>query len=468
MLIGTRFKIKSKRILTTLLSLLGLTLLTCIIFYGTNLTHTPLNILSVSNIILISFLCFLLLERFIYYFYFRIYKQLKYFILSYSIIALTLILSILISKINLLPEPFETIFLIPVTLPCITLAFLITPNISLVCGFITALLLSIKMGYNFPLFIFAFFSASVSTFSTYSVTKRSDLIFSGYIVGLFNGVFIIIYGLSSHITHPLWYGYNALLGFGAGVLASMISLSLIPYLESLFKITTNHTLLELSNLNHPLLKRLMATAPGTYQHSLMVASLAEAAGEKLKANSVLCRVGSYFHDIGKMKRPLFFTENQFSNENPHDAISDINSKAIIEAHVDDGVALAKKHKLPNVIIDIIAQHHGTSTISIFIDPNTNKPYRYKGPLPNSKEATIIMFADVVEATTRSKNEHNFEEIKKTISTIFADKIQDGQCNNSPLTLQEIDVIKETFLNIFKTMHHQRLDYSSVEAVSLDD
>jgi len=373
-----------------------------------------------------------------------------------------------ISKICLFPEPFETIFLIPVTLPCITLALLITPNISLVCGFIASLLLSMQMGLSFPFFIYAFFSASVSTFSTYSVTKRSDLIFSGYIVGLFNGVFIIIYGLSSGIVSPLWYAYNALLGFGAGVLASMISLSLIPYLESLFKITTTHSLLELSNLNHPLLKRLMATAPGTYQHSLMVASLAEAAGEKLKANSVLCRVGSYFHDIGKMKRPLFFIENQFSNENPHDEISDINSKAIIEAHVEDGITLAKKHKLPDVIIDIIAQHHGTSTISIFKDPNTNEPYRYKGPKPNSKEATIIMFADVVEATIRAKNEHNIEDITTTINTIFSKKIQDSQCDNSPLTLQEIDVIKESFLNIFKIMHHQRIEYSSVEAESLDD
>jgi putative nucleotidyltransferase with HDIG domain len=325
-----------------------------------------------------------------------------------------------------------------------------------------------QMNYSFPVFIFAFFSAAVSTFSTYSVTKRSDLIFSGYIVGLFNGVFIISYGLTTGITSPLWYAYNALLGFGAGVLASMISLSLIPYLETLFKITTNHTLLELSNLNHPLLKRLMATAPGTYQHSLMVASLAEAAGEKLKANSVLCRVGSYFHDIGKMKRPLFFTENQFGSENPHDSLSDINSKAIIEAHVDDGIALAKKHKLPKDIIDIIAQHHGTSKISIFIDPNTNQPYRYKGPKPTSKEATIIMLADVVEATIRAKNDHKIDSITKTIDSLFKEKIQDGQCDHSPLTLKEIDVIKETFLNIFKTMHHQRLDYTSVEAEPLDD
>lgn len=442
--------------------------MTSLIWLGPVTSTLEPDNLDILNTLLITFLSFLLLERFAYHFYFKIYKQLKYFVLSFSIIALTLLISAFISRLSLLPAPFEPIFLIPVTLPCIALALLITPNISLVCGFITALLLSLQMNYSFPLFMFAFFSAAVSTFSTYAVTKRSDLIFSGYIVGLFNGVFIIVYGLTAGILSPLWYAYNALLGFGAGVLASMISLSLIPYLESLFKITTNHTLLELSKLNHPLLKRLMATAPGTYQHSLMVASLAEAAGEKLKANSILCRVGSYFHDIGKMKRPLFFTENQFGNENPHNTLTDIKSKAIIEAHVEDGVELAKKHKLPTPIIEIIAQHHGTSTISIFTDPNTQEPYRYKGPKPNTKEATIIMLADVVEATIRSKKEHSFDDITATVNKIFLEKIQDGQCDHSPLTLQEIDVIKETFLNIFKTMHHQRLDYSSVEAASLDD
>ena len=265
----------------------------------------------------------------------------------------------------------------------------------------------------------------------------------------------------------MFYATNIILGFVNGVLSAMISLAILPYFESLFKITTNQTLLELSNLNHPLMKKLLFNAPGTYQHSLMVANLAEAAADEVGANSVLCRVGSYFHDIGKLKRPEFFIENQFSKDNPHESLTPRMSKTIIVSHTEEGLIYAKKHQLPSLIQQIITEHHGTSLLSIFYlkelkGNKSNKEkedeFRYPGPKPSSKESGIIMLADSVEAATKAIEKPTAILIENTIEKIVKEKIDDLQLVDCPLSFSEITQIKNTFINIYKGVHHKRNDY----------
>ena len=202
-------------------------------------------------------------------------------------------------------------------------------------------------------------------------------------------------------------GYGLLAGIGNGLLSSIVAIGLLPFLESGFGLTTVVTLLELSNPNNPLLRRLMTEAPGTYYHSIMVGNLAEGAAEAVGADQLLTRVGAYYHDIGKIKRPYFFVENQFSGANPHQKLSPNLSALIIGSHVRDGVEMARQHRLPVIIQDIIGQHHGNSLISFFYQQaleNKGKDkqqvkedqFRYDGPPPQTKEAAIIMLADTVE------------------------------------------------------------------------
>jgi putative nucleotidyltransferase with HDIG domain len=289
------------------------------------------------------------------------------------------------------------------------------------------------------------------------------------VIGIVNVLVIFSIGVLTDIASPIWYLYNSIIGFMNGFLCAMISFALLPYFESLFKITTSFGLLETANLNHPLLKKLMLNAPGTYQHSLMVANLSEAAAESIGADVILTRIGAYFHDIGKMKRPIFFSENQFSTGNPHDSLSPRMSKMIISAHPKDGVEMAQKYKLPQILQDFIMEHHGTSLVSFFYDiakKNQDSPdheslkedFRYPGPKPKTKESGIIMLADAIEAAIRSIDKPTLPKIENLIEKIFIMKITDHQLDNSGLSLNDIQSIKATFLSMFKSIYHSRLDY----------
>ena len=332
-----------------------------------------------------------------------------------------------------------------------------------------SLLIGLMFKFDFDIFFFTFFSNFFAVLVFRKSYKRNSLIYSGYLTGLFNILLVISIGLYKDIFDIYWYGANFILAFSNGIISSMITLAISPYFETIFKITTHQSLLELANLNHPLLKRLMMSAPGTYQHSIMVANLAEAAAEKINADTIICRVGGYFHDIGKMKRPLFFSENQFSNENPHDNLSPRISKMIIASHTKDGVEMASKYKLPKVLRDIMLEHHGTSLVSFFYSQarhNENESneislkesFRYSGPKPKFKESGIVMLADSVEAAVKSLDKPSPSKIENLISTIFKSKIEDNQLSDCPITLQELDHIKFAFLSVFKGIHHNRLNY----------
>jgi len=256
-------------------------------------------------------------------------------------------------------------------------------------------------------------------------------------------------------------------GIGNGIFASVVAIGLLPYLENVFGVTTAITLLEMSNPNHPLLREMLLKAPGTYYHSMMVSNLAESAAESVNADALLTRVGAYYHDIGKLKRAYFFSENQLSGENPHNKLSPNLSALIIGAHPKDGLVIGKKHRLPENILDIAVQHHGTSMISFFyqkaVENNCRETippdkFRYEGPKPQTKEAAIIMLADAVEAGVRSISKPTGNRVETIVRRTTKEKLDDGQLDQSDLTLKELDLIVEAFIYIMSGIYHQRIEY----------
>lgn len=265
--------------------------------------------------------------------------------------------------------------------------------------------------------------------------------------------------------------WNCVRLLGVGLASAVVGLGLLPVWEVLFDIATPQRLGELSNANHPLLQRLMFEAPGTYHHSMMVATLAEAAATAIGANALLARVGSFYHDIGKLKRPYYFKENQKSGDNPHDSLPPEKSAAVLFAHVKDGIAMAQKNKLPADVIRIIAEHHGNTFAAVFyykaIQASGDKDipmsqFRYPGPRPGSKESAIVMLADSAEAAVRSLDNPSREDVQEMVAKVIKGKIEDGQMNNSPLTFAEVELITRAMLSAFQGILHERIEYPDLE------
>ncbi len=433
-----------------------------------NIYGVKTDFIKFTGIFLITLFLFLLIERFLFYFNSYYHHYLKYYVLLYTIIVLTLIFEEVLRHLSPLHNAVDIRFLIPIPMASMLLSFLVTPSLALLCGTVICILTAISFNMDFGLFIFLFLSNCAAAFLTYKKYTRTELIWAGYSVGVVNVCLVISLGLIRDIHAWEWFVSNVVVALLNGVLSSMLALAILPYFESLFKLSTRQTLLELSNLNHPLLKRLMTSAPGTYQHSLMVANLGEAAAESIQADPILTRVGAYFHDIGKMKRPGFFTENQ-SGENPHTGLAPRMSKMIISAHVKEGVELAEKYKLPEILKSFILEHHGTTMVSFFYtqalqtediknQESIKEEFRYPGPKPHLKEIGIVMLADSVEAASRSLEKPSYSKIEALVDRIFTEKLSDGQLDQCPLTLKDIETIKTTFLKVFQGIYHSRLDY----------
>jgi putative nucleotidyltransferase with HDIG domain len=262
---------------------------------------------------------------------------------------------------------------------------------------------------------------------------------------------------------------DLIMGFAGGILSSVLVLGLTPIVESLFRYTTDVKLLELANLDNPLLKDLTLQAPGTYHHSVIVGSLVEAAAKSVSANPLLARVSAYYHDIGKLKKPLYFIENVGGLENKHDHLSPSMSSLILISHVKDGVELARENRLGERITRIIQQHHGTSLISFFyqkakeqenreMDSLDEKDFRYPGPKPQTKEAGLVMLADVVEAASRALTEPTPARIKGLVEQRIRNIFLDGQLEECELTLKNLHNIEESFTRVLTAFFHQRIRY----------
>ena len=298
-----------------------------------------------------------------------------------------------------------------------------------------------------------------------SFEKRSDILQAVGIVTLVNVIFIVFYLLMSQSG----FGFKEISFYVAaavisGLLSGALTMGLLPYFESAFGLLSTMRLIELSNPNHPLLKKILTETPGTYHHSIMVANLAEAACEAIGADGLLARVGCYYHDVGKTRRPLFFIENQMGT-NPHDSLPPESSAEIIIAHTTDGAELLRKHKMPQEIIDICLQHHGTSLLKYFLfkakeegKQLDEQTFRYPGPKPQTKEAAIISIADSVEAAVRSMKEPNAEKIQKLVQSIIQDRVQDDQFDECDISLKELKTIEDVLCETLNGTFHSRIEY----------
>lgn len=331
----------------------------------------------------------------------------------------------------------------------------------------------------------------VAVFVTIQVRRRSRLIRAGLFVGIATWVLALIFGWIGPIVweslgETPWkmIAWQSLVAIGAAIGTAFVVGGALPVLESVFRITTDISWLELADLNHPLLKRMTIEAPGTYHHSLVVANLAEAGAEAIGANATMARVCSYFHDIGKLVKPDYFAENMRPDRNPHDELAPTMSALIIIAHVKEGVDLALKHGLNQEIIDVIQQHHGTSLVFYFykralqqqedaraggkimnireedIPEVREESFRYSGPRPHSRECAIISLADSIESASRSLERVTPHKIDQLISDMVEKRILDGQLKDCDLTLREIEVISESFRFTLQSMLHSRVAYPS--------
>jgi putative nucleotidyltransferase with HDIG domain len=320
----------------------------------------------------------------------------------------------------------------------------------------------------FPLFIYFVIAGLMGVWGVKSCRRRSALIQTGLFISLANMVLVITFKL---LEFP-FTGNDLLIGeafaLGGGVLTGILALGLTPITESLFSYSSNIRLLELLNLDQPVLKELMLIAPGTYHHSMVVGQMVEAAAETIGANPMLAKAAAFYHDIGKIKKPVYFVENQTSGENKHEKLAPSMSSLILISHVKDGVDLARKHRLGENIADIIRQHHGTNLISYFFHkaktqaakPNQVKmeDYRYPGPRPQTKEAGLVLLADQVEAASRTLTDPTPARIQGMVQKIINNVFADGQLDECELTLKDLHHIARSFNKILSGIFHQRIQY----------
>jgi len=378
-----------------------------------------------------------------------------------------LILNALANSLGFIGAP-TIIFGIPVASGAMLVALLFDIHLAIVFSF-TIGLLSVVWVTSETLFpIYVFIGCIVASFSVIRCTKRSALLKAGFFVGLVNLFTIIAIDLYNGSLFTYKAPLDFLFGMGNGLVLSMVVSGLLPLFESVFKITTDIKLLELLDLNQPIMRNLLVSAPGTYHHSIIVGNLSEAAAEAIGVNSLLARVSSYYHDIGKIKMPEYFIENQ-GPINRHDKLTPSMSSLIITSHVKEGVELAKAEKLPEVIIDIIRQHHGTSLITYFyqkakdnwnpsMTPISEQDYRYPGPKPQTRIAAIVMLADAVEAASRVLQDPTPARISALVNKIVTNIFVDGQLNECELTLKDLDQITKSFNLILSGIFHHRIDY----------
>jgi hypothetical protein len=368
-------------------------------------------------------------------------------------------------------------YLAPAALGAMLITLLLDMHLAIIASFIFAIMGSIILnpasGVLFD-FKYGFFIITISlaaVFSIHRASQRSIILKAGIMVSLFGSLSVMAVLLMTEQLERMPFIYSVSFAFASGLLTAVLVIGLMPFFEITFGILSALKLVELSNPNHPLLRKLLTETPGTYHHSVMVGNLSEAAAEAIGADGLLCRVGSYYHDIGKTKRPNYFIENQSNIENPHDTIDPKLSKSIIVAHARDGVEMLKAHNIPKPIRDIAEQHHGTTSLKFFyhkaakqaeeqgiVPAFTEDDFRYPGPKAQSKEAAVVGIADCVEAAVRSLRNPTVEHVEAMIAKIIKSRLDDNQYNECDLTLKELDKIaqslKESIIGIF----HSRIEY----------
>ena len=392
-------------------------------------------------------------------------------------LLVVMLVCILEVGISVLFHLYFSPYFVPMSFAPILLSVLLGSNTGFACVIPTSILVSgLAAGYNstylYEMILLLLMTLSGGVCSARFMRahrQRIRALLAGLISALANGLSILaIFWMTSTESSNLLS--ISLWAMGGGLLSGVLSVSLQPVFESIFRLATPSKLSELCNPNQPLLRRLQIEAPGTYHHSLIVANLAEAAAEKIGANPYLARTAGYFHDIGKLKRPQYFKENQVG-ENLHDNLDPYVSSAILTSHTKDGYQMALHEKMPHEVADIILQHHGDTPVMFFYhkalqmsngSPVDISEFRYNGPRPNSREAAIVMLADTIEAAVRSMPDPTPKAINQFIERLVRGKLEDGQLSDSPITLRDIDDICSAFSGVLRGVFHERIEYPDVQ------
>ncbi len=399
----------------------------------------------------------------------------KAIVIVYTVLFL---LAIAMRLLAMIDEEFDMqlAFLFPTALAPLLVRLLTNEKLALMTTVMTAIIagLILQEGYasmiQVEITIYILLGGLFAIYYLGDNHRRASVLRTSIGVALVNIGFIFFYLLLNQSTYQsselTFYIIAAAI---SGLLSGAMTIGLLPFFESAFGLLSDMKLIELSNPNHPLLKKVLTETPGTYHHSVMVANLSEAACEAIGAHGLLARVGSYYHDIGKSVRPNYFIENQHPGQNPHDLLSPERSRDIIIAHVTDGVELLRKYQMPKPIIDIAAEHHGTSFLKYFYfeakkmkEDVSEDDFRYPGPKPQTKEAAVVSIADSVEAAVRSMPEPTPEKIENLVHSITQDKLNDGQFNECDITVRELTIVEETLCATLNGIFHSRIEYPTEE------
>ena len=361
-------------------------------------------------------------------------------------------------------------YLIPITVAAMVITIMFDGIVGLIATFSMALLIGTQIGNNVDFMITSVFISIMGIYTVRNLRRRSQLFTAIFVLIASSTIAIVGQGLfKGHTWQAMSYDMTNLLLLS--VLSPILTYGLIGILEVSFGITTNLTLIELLDFQQPLLKRLQKEANGTFNHCVVVGNLAEACADAIGANSLLCRVGAYYHDIGKMLRPEYYIENQYGGENKHDKLTPVMSAKIIKSHVSDGLTLAKEYSLPSIVSDFIPMHHGTTRVEYFyrkaIEQEKNvdeDQFRYPGPKPNTKETGILMICEAIEAGIRSIKDPDLIKIDDMITKIINSRVSSGQLSECPLTMDELNRIKGNMdgntglLSVLKGIYHIRIEY----------
>jgi putative nucleotidyltransferase with HDIG domain len=364
-------------------------------------------------------------------------------------------------------------YFFPVAAGAMLIRVVLNSEVALVYSIFVSLLTGLLFGEGIFLPIFYLIGSIVGAHSVARCDQRSQLIKGGLLVGLTNFLLIAFQGMITGRIFAVDALWGLLMGLAGGGVAGIIVVGITPVVESIFGYTTDIKLLELANLDQPILKEMLMKAPGTYHHSMIVGNLAETGARAITVNPLLARVSAYYHDIGKITKPQYFIENQMTRNNRHDKLTPSMSSLILVSHVKDGMELAKEHKLGSKIINIIRQHHGTRLINFFyqkakeqenpgVQEVDEKDFRYFGPKPQTKEAGLVMLADAVEAASRTLDDPTPARIQGLVQKIINDIFIDGQLDECELTLKDLNAVAKSFNIVLNAIHHQRIEYPEVQ------
>jgi cyclic-di-AMP phosphodiesterase PgpH len=377
------------------------------------------------------------------------------------------------------------IYAVPLTAGAMLVSIFFGVTESLIFSLLATTFAGILFGRDFVVFFYFLIGSLVAAHGVTPCRNRLIPIRAGLLVGCTNVVLIVLSALLQDQAVFFRMVMSAFLGLCGGVFAGVLVIGLIPLVEMAFAYTTDTKLLELATMDQPMLQELMVQAPGTYHHSIIVGNMVEAAAKSIGANALLAKVAAYYHDIGKTKKPLYFIENQFECENRHEKLAPSMSSLILISHVKDGIELARQHRLGRRITDIISQHHGKSFISFFynkavearekaqnakgseLPPINIDDYRYPGPKPQTKEAGLVMLADVVEAACRSLTDPTPARIQGMVNRLINNIFTDGQLDECELTLKDLHSIAKHFNQILATVHHKRIEYPGTTSSSVE-